>query len=256
MPVNYTLYENGNIVICSTHNRIIPDPLNGKKEKSYFIDKAEFRKIASSSVNLWHQRQHNITFFTLTFPFDANEEQANECFSKFMDNLKLNYGLKNYIATKERGENGENKIHYHCIFDIPFVAINKLNKAWCQTFRALGSYSGCAVRLPPRERGGAVVRSEQRCVKYLAKYVAKSIGVKFEKPCVFISRSVLSKPQQIDQKTLYMIQDSCYRKEFANDYVTVLALYEDSDMKKQATFPRETKKPQKKVEIRHKNVKK
>ena len=247
MPVNYALYENGNVVICSTHNRVIPDPLNGKKVKSYFIDKPEYRKIASSAVNLWHQRQHNITFFTLTFPFDANEEQANDCFSKFMDNLKLNYGLKNYIATKERGENGQNKIHYHCLFDIPFVAITKLNKAWCQTFRALGSYSGCAVRLPDKRSGGAVVRSEQRCVKYLAKYVAKSIGVKFDKPCVFVSRSVLSKPQDITQKTLFMLQDSCYRKEFVNEYTTILALYSDQDLKKQATFPRETKKPQKKM---------
>lgn len=238
MPVKYMLYENGNVTVCSSHSRFIPDKVNGKKRKSFFIDKAEYRKIASSCVNLWHQRKNNITFFTLTFPFSANEEQANDCFSKFMDNLKLNYGLQNYVATKERGERESRKIHYHCLFDLPFVNIAKLNKAWCQTFRQIGDYSGCAVRLPPRNRGGAVVKSEQRCVKYLAKYVAKSIGVAFDKPCVFISRDVLSKPHEIEQKHLYMLQDSCERTEYVCEYVTTIVLFENKFLKRQATFPK------------------
>lgn len=257
LPVNYTLYENGNITICSTHNRIVPDALNGKKQKYYEIDKAEYRKIASSAVNLWEQRKYKVTFFTLTFPFDVSETVANECYSKFMDNLKANYELNNYISTKERGETGRGYIHYHCLFDIAFNDITKINKAWCNTFRAFAPYSGCAVRLPPKRNGGAVVRTQERCVKYLAKYVAKSIGVKFEKPCVFISRSVLSRPQEISQQTLFMLQDSCYKKEFANEYVTVLQLYEDKECKKQAFFPVDVhnipKKKQENTRTRHAN---
>jgi len=257
LPVKYTLYENGNITICSSHNRQVPDPINGKKQKFFEIDKSEYRKIASSAVNLWEQRQNKIIFFTLTFPFDVSEKVANVCYSKFMDNLKANYGLKNYISTKERGEVGRGYIHYHCLFDIVYNDITKINKAWCNTFRSFAPYSGCAVRLPPRRNGGAVVQTQERCVKYLAKYVAKSVGVKFEKPCVFISRSILSRPQEISQNDLFMLQNSCYRKEFANKYVTVLALYGDRDCKKQAFFPsseRKTqRKSQEKTRTRHAN---
>jgi hypothetical protein len=254
------LYENGNITICSSHNRVIPDPLNGKKQKYFQIDKAEYRKIASSAVNLWEQRKNKITFFTLTFPFDVSEKVANECYSKFMDNLKANYGLSNYISTKERGEVGKGYIHYHCLFDIPFKDITQINRAWCNTFKSYAPFSACAVRLPDRKHGGAIVKTQERCVKYLAKYVSKSIGVKFEKPCMFISRDVLSKPQIITQEQLFMLQDSCYKKEFANEYVTVLALYGDKNLKKQAFFPKDLqsspKNDKKDPRLRHANNKK
>jgi hypothetical protein len=232
--------------------RVVPDKTNGKKVKSFEIDRAIYRQIASSAVNLWELRKNNITFFTLTFPFDANEVQANECFSKFMDNLKLNYELNNYIATKERGTIG-NKIHFHCLFDIPYCPINTLNKAWCQTFRSIANYSGCAVQLPSRSNGGAVVRTQQRCVKYICKYVSKSIGTKFEQRCYFISRDILSKPQELTAEQVTMLENSCSTKVFSHEYFSCISLFEEGSTQKAAYFPTVS---QKKVSIRHKNVKK
>ena len=255
MGLRYVLHENGNIIVTPEFERVVPDKSNGKKEKTYTIDRAQYRTIASSAVNLWEVQQNNITFFTLTFPFNANEEQANECFSKFMDNLKLNYGLQNYIATKERGEKGQHhKIHYHCLFDIPYISITKLNKAWCNTFRAISPFSGCAVQLPDRRNGGSVVKTQERCIKYICKYISKSIGVVFKKPCYFISRDILSKPQQLTAEQVTMLENSCEVKTFSHEYFTCISLFEDKDQKKAAYFPTSTKKPQKKTEKKHKTT--
>ena len=223
--------------------RIVPDKMNGLKTKTYVIDRSQYRTIASSAVNLWEQRKNNITFFTLTFPFNADEVQANDCFSKFMENLKLNYGLSNYIASKERGEKGINhKIHYHCLFDLPYISITKLNKAWCNTFRAIAPFSGCAVQLPKRPNGGSVVRSQERCVKYICKYISKSIGVVFSKPCYFISRNILSKPTELTPEQVTMLENSCGVKTFSHEYFTCITLFQDDSCKKSAYFPKNHKK--------------
>ena len=239
--LRYTLFENGNIIVTPEFKRTIPDKSNGIKIKTFCIDRAIYRIIASSAVNLWEQRENKITFFTLTFPFKANEIQANECFSKFMDNLKLNYGLKNYIATKEKGDKGD-LLHFHCLFDIPYVAIGKLNTAWCNTFKTLGNFSGCSVRLPSKSNGGAVVVSQQRCVKYICKYISKSVGTIFQQRCYFISRNILSKPVELTQKQVTMLENSCSFKTFSHEYFTCISLFEDGKHNKAAYFPKINKK--------------
>jgi hypothetical protein len=235
--LKYVLHENGNIIVTPEFERVIPDKSNGKKTKTYVIDRKQYRSIASSAVNLWECRENNVTFFTLTFPFPASESQANECFGKFIENLKLNYGLKSYIATKERGEKG-GLLHFHCLFDLPFHDIVRLNKAWCNTFRSIAPYSGCAVQLPRPRDGGAVVRSQQRCVKYICKYISKSVGVVFKQPCYFISRNIISRPTELTAEQVTMLENSCFTKTFSHEYFTCISLFEDEKGKKAAYFPR------------------
>lgn len=243
--LNYTLYENGNILVTPCFDRIIPDKSNGKKQKFYTIDAAAYRKVASSAVNLWAAKRHNITFFTLTFPFLANESEANICFSKFVENLKQNYGLKNYIATKERGEIG-NRLHFHCLFDLPFRDIRRLNKAWCNTFKNIAPFSPNAVSLPDRKHGGAVVRTQERCVKYLCKYLSKSKNQQFEKPCLFISRQILSKPQRINADIVNMLEDTFESFYYEKEYFKVICL-------KNAYLPKNDSEPTEKKQINAKN---
>jgi hypothetical protein len=230
----FTLYENGTITIASDHERKIPDKINGNKTKSYFIDSKEYRKIASSAVNLWRLRVNKLTFFTLTFPFDANEVQANECFSKFVENLKLNYELKNYIAVKERGEQF-NRLHFHAIFDIKWTDIKKINSAWCATFRNWCAPSVNAVRLPSAKNGGAVIKSQKRCVKYICKYLGKQKDREvFERPCVFISRQILSRPTRVNLEFLEQLKKDNYFVAFTSEYTTTIQFYKDKDKKEQA----------------------
>jgi len=198
--------------------------MNGKKKKYYCIDRKNYRIIASSAVNLWKKRKNKVTFFTLTFPFNPTEKQANECFVKFIDNLKKNYGLNNYIATKERGEKGEKHLHFHCVFDFPYHGIAKINKAWCNTFSAYCGFSPRAVIIPKRSNGGAVIKSLERCVKYICKYVSKMINVKFEQRCLFISREILSKPRELTANEVTMLQDTFESDEFLHEYFTIIQL--------------------------------
>jgi hypothetical protein len=233
---NFNLNENGCLVISGTHSRVIPEKTNGLKAKQYYIDAPTYRKIASSAVNLWEKKKHRLTFFTLTFPFDATEEQANSCFSKFIDNLKLNYELSNYIAVKERGEQGQ-RLHFHAIFDIRYRNIKDFNSAWCATFRHLHCASHNCVRLPLASNGGAIIRSQKRCVKYLCKYLGKQKDRLFySKPCVFISRDILSKPLNITVDEVEQLKKQYYFTAFTSKYVTFITFFSDKDKKQQIYF--------------------
>lgn len=224
MSIKYNLHENGTIILTPVFDRVVPDKSNGRKHKKYTIDRRTFRRIASSAVNLWDCRKHKVTFFTLTFPFNPTERQANECFSKFVENLKQNYGLKNYLATKERGENGEKHLHFHCVFDLPYKDIKSINKAWCNTFRLYAPFSPRAVIIPKRSNGGAVIQSQERCIKYICKYVSKSVNVEFEQPCVFISRQIVSKPRELMPFECTMLQNTFENTEYVHDYFTIIQL--------------------------------
>jgi len=234
---NFTLYENGTLIISPDHKSDpLPKGTKGKKEKKYSIDSATYRKIASSAVNLWAKKKNNLTFFTLTFPFEPYEEVANNCFSKFVENLKLNYDLKNYIAVKERGEQF-GRLHFHAIFDLPRIDILKINAAWCATFRNYSSPSACAVRLPKRSNGGAVIRSQKRCVKYLCKYIGKSKDrLEYSKPCVFITRDILSRPLKLTHEEVEDIKQQYYTQAYITEYVTFLNIYKDATRKEQVYF--------------------
>jgi hypothetical protein len=221
------LHENGSILITSVFERVVPDKMNGKKEKKYSIDRADYRKVASSAVNLWRIRKNKVVFFTLTFPFKATEEVANSCFSKYVENLKQNYELSNYIAVKERGEIG-GKLHFHCLFDIPFKPIGKLNEAWNKTFRAYHAGSPNSVSFGERGKHNAIIRSQKRCVKYICKYISKAIGNKnevFSKPCVFISREIISEPRELTAEEVIILTDTFDNLEFSHEYFSVISLH-------------------------------
>lgn len=237
---NFTLFENGCCITSGDHSRNIPDKTNGTKKKKYYISSAKYREIASSAVNLWNKRKNKLTFFTLTFPFDVDETTANKCFSKFVENLKLNYELKNYIAVKERGETG-NKIHFHAIFDIRWTNILVINKAWCSTFRKYHVAVTNSIRLPTRRNGGAIIQSQKRCVKYICKYIGKQKDRQYyEKPCVFISRDILSKPLKISQDDLEGLKQQYKFIAYVSKYTTSIQFYKDNDRKEQVYFSNES----------------
>ena len=96
----FRLYENGTVTITSGRSPYTDEhrekvKQNGKRVKTYKIDTRIYRKIVSSSVNLYRNKVNRIIFLTLTFPGYIGEKEANICFSKFMDNLKTNYDVKN-----------------------------------------------------------------------------------------------------------------------------------------------------------------
>lgn len=195
----FRLYENGTVTITSgrcpfTEEHRDRVKANGKRIKTYSIDTRIYRKIVSSAVNLYRNKINRIIFLTLTFPGNITEKDANICFSKFMDNLKTNYDVKNYIAVKEFTQAGVP--HYHLLADYPFFDIRRINNAWCNTFPITVPGSKNAVRLPKNNK--AVVKDLYRTIKYVCKYFGKSREVKYKSRCFFISHDVLSSPVEID----------------------------------------------------------
>jgi hypothetical protein len=207
----FRLHENGNLTITRYSHRDKEDPDSysidqikkkteaGKKTKSFSINSRHYRKIASSSVKLWKKKRNKVIFLTLTFPVKISEQDANICFSKFIDNLKHNFGLHSYIAVKELNSQARIGVnpHFHCIFDIPFVYVAKLNRAWIRTFSEFHPGSANALRLGSPDHG-TVVKNANRLVKYICKYTAKSRGNSYKARCIFISHNITSKPVDID----------------------------------------------------------
>ena len=195
----FRLHENGTLTITSgqcpwSEDRKDIVRENGKRIKKYRIDARIFRKIVSSAVNLYRNKINKIVFLTLTFPGYITEKDANICFSKFMDNLRTNYYVENYIAVKEFTEAGVP--HYHLLADYPFIDIRRLNSAWCNTFPINLPGSKNAVRLPKNHK--SIVKDLHRVVKYICKYITKSQDFNYSERCHFISHEICSSPVDID----------------------------------------------------------
>jgi hypothetical protein len=175
--------------VCShlrlTHPRI------KKKEKSYCITPKIRRKISSgaSLMAIDKKPQENICALCLTFPFDLSENEANEYWSKFAENLRLNYACTAYIAVKELTKIG--RPHYHILIRLPYQKIQAINKAWCMTWREKHRLVNNAVT----SQGGMIVKSIKRCVRYITKYITKSMhdGTVYQSRCVFLSHNIIDK---------------------------------------------------------------
>ncbi len=197
---NFRLHENGTVTITRYHRPVSDEHRerlteNGTHIKKYCIDSARYRKIVSSSINLYRNKVNKIVFLTLTFPAGSIDEfEANKCFSKFIDNLKATYGLENYIAVKELTQAGTP--HYHLLADFPYFDIRRVNRAWVNTFPLTVPGSKNAVRLPKNHK--SIVKDLHRVVKYLCKYFCKSLDIEYLSRCFFISHEIVSRPVDID----------------------------------------------------------
>ena len=198
MSLKHILKPNGEIVSISAsgndwlglwakenrqHNKI--------GERTFRITKETYRIIAGASKEMFLKRKNNITFWTLTSPEYVNHAKFNIVLSKFFENLKRIYGLVSYIATAEYQKRGV--IHYHMLFDMPFVSIARLNRYLVR----LGNnnsirFENNSLRLPPN---GAIVQTSESVTNYICKYMSKSdvIGTIYNAKCYFISHNLIRK---------------------------------------------------------------
>lgn len=206
-----SVYENGECTITlakrfyemtDEHKEKIRN--NGKKKKSFMIDMPTYRKISSSAVNLFRNKVNQLIFFTLTFPENIEHINANECFSKFIENLKENYKLNGYVCVHEYTKKGRS--HYHIIADFPFRNVFNLNRAWCSAFSDYMRGSGNALRFPKSYKG-AVVKNLGACVRYICKYFGKDKYKPYDARCYFISRDVLSARKVIDEDVFRRLEE-------------------------------------------------
>lgn len=147
----------------------------GSKVKNYTFTGSTYNQVADRAAWLFHNSENRLLFITLTFPKfkrDVTENELNQAFSRYVENLKKNYSCGGYIAVRE-GDGVTCRYHYHLVCDLPFVRFSKLNRAWLHTISDFCDFSARAVTSDPRAR---LVRSTSGLVRYLCKYLSKSRG--------------------------------------------------------------------------------
>jgi hypothetical protein len=161
------------------------------KVKTYSISNTDYRTIISSSALLLKTRKKKLIFLTVTFAFDPSEKDANKILSNFLKNLKTNYGLLEYIWTKERQKNG--KIHFHILCDIRFNSIIDLQKSLNTTIKNFNPefvVSSNSLRLPPGGKSVCNNNDAKNIVRYMAKYISKERFNTYTQPCFAISKGI------------------------------------------------------------------
>jgi hypothetical protein len=193
------LYEDGTMIrfARSPGGRPPGGRANGSKTKHFVLTSKHKRLIRSAAIRLFIKKHYGILFCTLTFTKDIEEKAANQCFSNFIDNLKTNFKLIDYVAVKELTQKG--RPHYHCLLDIPFTDYKKLNKAWIATFSALmpGSRNAFTTGRQP------IIRDVHTVARYITKYITKvERSNEQTKPLTrqyFISRGTACRPALIPE---------------------------------------------------------
>lgn len=224
-------FENGDIIRIANCGKV-PDKENGKRRKYYQMDYTAYRKLASSCVNMFAAKRNNPVFFTFTIPKGViTEQQANQCFSKLLENLTKNYNLNAYVWTKEIGSG--NNIHYHTIFDIPFSDLNRIKLAWFHSYRHLDSrFSNNNLRLPLEQK--ATINSLDKCLRYICKYATKARRREYEARCYGISRNIQSKPRDLTQDEFYLLINSF--KDIKTYNFKYLTVYSIQNLKSKVIF--------------------
>jgi len=163
----------------------------GLKKKTYKMTNAHYRKIADRAAWLKENQKHNLLFITLTFGNwkrkQISDDDANKCFSKFMENLKKNYSRGNYIAVREHSSENTKRVHYHCIIDLPYMDFMSVNNAWNAAISDFCDYSKNAFTT---DRNARYIKSTTAAVRYICKYISKARTESADSRIMFFSREI------------------------------------------------------------------
>jgi len=198
---NLKLYRNGSVIAYV--------PPTGRKREAMIEmarKKRTYRKnrrvLTSAAVSLWEKKKKCLMFITYTFACDISETDANNIFSKHLNNLHENYGLGERLWVKEIQKKG--RLHYHLLCDMRFVhplilqlSFNKSVKNYNETFAT----SNNSVRYGK----DVIIRDVRRLAKYVAKYCGKCHDVVFDKPAYAISNGISDISREITYDELEMI---------------------------------------------------
>lgn len=170
--------------------------IHSLKKKTFYISPQVYRKMASASHDLIKSSKHRTLFLTLTFPkfkIEPNENQVNQCFSRFVENLRKNYNCSGYVAVREYGENTQ-RIHFHIILSMPYTNFTILNSSWCSAISEFSDFSSCALRSTAKS---LYIKNPIKAIRYFCKYFAKARFQRSETRLVFISNNLIKNPIKI-----------------------------------------------------------
>jgi len=134
-------------------------------------------RIKNLCASIYRSGCGSLKFITLSLPrarqsFGGHEGFASDSYyvvalGKLLDNLKCNYGLRNYFWVAERQmKNSRGAIHFHCLFDMPYVSYVRLSRMWSKLLAEYHTSSdGCV--------DGDQIHSLEGISIYLSKYLTK-----------------------------------------------------------------------------------
>ena len=209
-------------ILCPGHRK---QTETGKQTKTFKIDNTIYRKLASTAHYLVKESISKTLFLSLTFPpfkKKVTDNEINNYFSKYVENLRKNYNCGGYIAVRERGKK-RNRVHFHLLLSIPFVPFITLNDTWCNTIKDICDYSARALTSDPKTK---FVRNPVRAMRYVCKYFSKCKNQKSDTRLVFISNNIIQKPRQMYSYSERGFLDAFkfdYQKK-TSDYTTVFRI--------------------------------
>lgn len=202
-------------------NRMQQNYLNAIKPKKFKIDNTVYRKLASTAHYLVKESTSKILFLSLTFPKfkrKVTDNEINNYFSLFVENLRSNYNCGGYVAVREFGKKAH-RIHFHLLLSIPFIPFPVLNDIWCNTISDICYSSKNAITSNPKTR---FINDPIRAMKYVCKYFAKCKNQYSDTRLYFISNNILQKPKNMTSSSEYGFLDAFkfdYQKQ-TSDYTT------------------------------------
>jgi len=233
---------------CSDCPGHIAQTEKGRKEKSFKIDNVVYRKMSSAAHYLVKEAKTKTLFITLTFPKfkkKVTDNEINNYFSKFIENLRKNYDCGGYISVRERGKKN-NRIHFHLLLAIPFVPFSALNDTWCNCIKDICYYSKNAIQTDPKTY---FIHNPIRALRYVCKYFSKAKNQVSKTRLVFMSENIIQAAfkyygnvrdfltgyksitftQSSDYTTMWRINDAGEFNRFCNTFL--YPLFELSDKK-------------------------
>ena len=229
--------------------------IHSLKKKSYYISSQVYRKMASAAHDLIKSTRYKTLFLTLTFPkFKKvpNEQETNQCFSRFTENLRKNYGCTGYVGVREYGKT-THRLHFHIIMSIPYHSFVTLNAAWCHAIQDFCDFSPVALRTTKRS---LYIKTPIKAIRYFCKYFSKTKYTRSDTKLYFISNNLIKNPIKIyntdvrtilkDYKGIYIQQTSdystCFRITNERSFMSYCNEYLYEAFEKEWNFPLFSKK--------------
>lgn len=205
-------------VKTATKLQSTPDVNYKRKDRTIARTKRNLKRLIESNVRQYEQQDK---FISLDFAQYLNRDEVINCFRQFNKRLKYNYPKYDYqyIAIIERGGNGTQRLHLHCLFfGLPFINIYTFQKIW-----KYGNVDMESIK-------------DGNVANYVLKYVEKTLedgsyiprGAKF-----YLSSKGLKKPEEMfmsyEQLEEFMKENHdkvmVYNNEYDSDYVGKFKYY-------------------------------
>jgi len=178
-----------------------------------------YRKLAGAAVNMFRKKQNEIIFVTYTTKQVIEHSVINKIFSNHLHNLSKNYGLNSFLWVAERQKRGA--IHYHCLFDIPYVDIRKITRSFSRTLETAG-YIPSVNSVQLAKNWGAIVKDTGYAIKYFCKYATKVRGKPYDAKIYAYSHNITPKTIRISYTDFEYLLQKYGKKRYDFRYASVI----------------------------------